>query len=206
MACPNYHADVQKCAQDNPEAFKNCHTGNAHTEDFIKILAAQLYAKDPRCGLNGKRGVASDLSDDAINILDPKDGPGKTPDGKKCWVVDVVGNAGAPNATPAWMPQTDPTGSSGAWVKPGPPPAQAAAKQPYPSEDPDGGWWGQEFDVKVKATYAEAGRVYPDPADQKSLRWCGRTAYDICDGMTKEAALAKHLGELRVALGLPEPK
>jgi hypothetical protein len=208
MACPNYAADVSRIASENPEAFANCHTGNAHTEDFIRIVAAELHAKDSNVGLNGKRGDPNDISDDAINILDPDDGPGTTPEGDRCWVVDVVVSAGAPNATPGWNPQPDAEGSTGAWVKPGAPPTSGGGSgevQPYPSEDPNGGWWGQVFDKAVAQLYADAGRVYPDPNDQKSLRWCGRTAYDIRDGMTKEDALAKHLKELKVALGI-QPK
>jgi hypothetical protein len=203
MACPNYQAEVEKCAADNPQAFKDCHTGNEHTEDFVRILAAQLHALDPRIGLNGKRGNPNDISDDAVNILDPIDGVGKTPSGRRCWVVDVVGSAGAPNAVPAWQQIMDEEGSSGAHVLPGPPPTPEPVQQPYPSESPDGGWWGQEFDKAVEACYTEAGRVYPDPDDEKSLRWCGRCAYDICAGLTKEDALEKHIAELRVALGLP---
>lgn len=72
--------------------------------------------------------------------------------------------------------------------------------QPYPSESPDGGWWGQVADVQIAATYARKGRPYP--SDQKSLRWVGRIAYDIRDGMTKEDSLAKHIKELEVELGL----
>ena len=206
MACPNYGADISRIASEHPDEFANCHTGNDHTEDFIRRCAAEIHAKDSRVGLNGKRGDPNDISDDALNVLDPAEGPGTTPDGQKCWVVDVVISAGAPNAAPGWSPIPDAEGSSGAWVIPSGVAAPAPTRQPYPSEDPNGGWWGQIFDVAVASVYAEAGRVYPDPADAKSLRWCGRTAYDICDGMTKEDALAKHLKELKVALGVGQPK
>ena len=81
---------------------------------------------------------------------------------------------------------------------PGPQPTPV---QPYPSESPDGGWWGQVADVEIAKVYAEVHRPYP--SDQASLRWIGRIGYKIRDGMTKEAALADTLKELRGALGLP---
>lgn len=83
---------------------------------------------------------------------------------------------------------------------PGPGPEPPPVVQPYPSESPDGGWWGQVADVQIAATYARKGIPYP--SDQKSLRWVGRISYDIRDGMTKEASLAKHIKELEQELGL----
>ena len=71
----------------------------------------------------------------------------------------------------------------------------------YPSEQP-GEWW-EQFENEVGTIYAEVGRVYPDHADRASLRWHGRTAYDIGAGLEPEASKAKHLRELRQELGLP---
>ena len=70
--------------------------------------------------------------------------------------------------------------------------------QPYPDENT---WWKQ-FENDVKQLYAAKGRIYPDPNDQASLRWHGRTAYDIGAGMEKEKSKEKHLKELKQALGL----
>ncbi len=74
--------------------------------------------------------------------------------------------------------------------------------QPYPDEQT---WW-PIFDAECAKRYAQVGRVYPDPADPACLTWGRRTAYDICGGMTKEAAMAKHLAELDAALGLTPPQ
>jgi hypothetical protein len=136
-------------------------------------------------------------------------------------VVDLINGAGAPGAsiggavkerrpTNLWVAPKPLTvgelnyllegGVPGPVPPPVPPPAPV---QPYPSESPDGGWWGQVFDVEVATRYQAAGRVYPDPADPRSLRWCGRVAYDIRDGLTKEASLEKHMKELDQALRLP---
>jgi hypothetical protein len=197
MACPNYLADVERCAQQNPEAWKNCHTGNEHTEDFIRILAYELHAKDPNVGLNGKRGNPADISDDAINILDHIDGPGSTPEGLKCWVVDVVISAGSPQAKPGWNPLPDAEGSTGANVKPLAPPINENAIYPYPDEPTT----GKAYQNRVKATYEEAGRAFPDPADEDAFRHFMRYGYS-CRYMPEPDASNKHIAELRADLGL----
>ena len=52
---------------------------------------------------------------------------------------------------------------------------------------------------KIAATYAEAGV----PINAQYPIWIARTQYDACAGMTWAASEAKHLAELRDALGLP---
>ena len=201
MACPNYVVDVQRIAAEHPEAFKNCHTGNDHTEDFIRIVAAELHATDANVGLNGKRGDPNDISDDAINILDPDDGPGTTPAGECCWVVDIVAAAGAPDASVTWNPLPDAEGSSGAWVAPGPPPVDEDAVYPYPDEPTT----GRAYQDRVHDTYEEAGRAFPDPGDPDAFRHFMRYGYS-CRYMPEPDASNKHIDELRVDLGLPVTK
>jgi len=70
--------------------------------------------------------------------------------------------------------------------------------QPYPDENT---WW-KDFENEVGQFYAAKGKIYPDPNDRASLRWHGRTAYDIGIGMEKELSKKKHLAELKVELGL----
>jgi hypothetical protein len=201
MACPNYKADVERVAAENPEAWRNCHTGNAHTEDFIRILAAELFIKDNRVGLNGKRGNPDDISDDALNYLDPADGPGTTPQGARCWVIDVVASAGSPDASPTWQAFTDPQDSSGAHVQPGEAPSPEPEQPdiyPYPDEQTA----GKAFQERVKATYKEAGRAFPDPNDEDAFRHFMRYGHSSAHMPEPEAA-NKHIAELRADLGLP---
>lgn len=73
----------------------------------------------------------------------------------------------------------------------------AANPQPYPSE-PE--WWRKVFDPECVKRYGLRQRPYPDGPD--SLTWSTRTAYDIAAGMTKEAALAKHMRDLDRELDL----
>lgn len=51
------------------------------------------------------------------------------------------------------------------------------------------------------ALYEKVGRK-PDP---KALIWLGRMVYDTCDGLGWTASRAKHLEELRIALGGTPP-
>ena len=53
----------------------------------------------------------------------------------------------------------------------------------------------------VRATYAAAGV----PADYLYPLWIARTLHDYCAGMAWDASAAKHLHELRIALGLIDP-
>ncbi len=76
---------------------------------------------------------------------------------------------------------------------PGPQPVQ-----PYPDEV---AWWGGYYEPEVAKLYQQAGKPFPDSS--AAFRWFTRVAYDIRNGMTKEAAAAKHLADLRAALGLP---
>jgi len=83
---------------------------------------------------------------------------------------------------------------------PGPTPVPPTSPvQPYPDEN---AWWGGYYEPEVAKLYFEAGLPFPD--NSAAFRWFTRVAYDIRDGMTKEAAAAKHLKDLRKALGLPQ--
>jgi hypothetical protein len=66
--------------------------------------------------------------------------------------------------------------------------------QPYPDEAT---WWTALFE-EIDRLYGLANR----PHDLGAFRWSVRMAYDIGAGMDKEKAKAKHLAELRAALGL----
>lgn len=113
---PDMLAEVKRCKADYPQAWKDAHTGNPRTEDFIRLLAARLHAIDARFGLNGKRGDPKDISDDAINYIG--EGPGHDPaTGMPVTVFDVIRGAGGPTPEPSWD-RIDLAGP-GAWVAPG---------------------------------------------------------------------------------------
>lgn len=129
---PNYLEDVKAAKAKYPVEWAAAHVdGHPLKRAFIIKLAADLNAKDPNVGCNGKRGNQDDISMDALNILDEDDGPGRTPAGKRCWVVDVIGGAGGANPVPQWDAKDDPVASTGAWVHP-----KVAALPPMPPRPP----------------------------------------------------------------------
>ena len=206
---PNLTYVVEQTKADYPEAWKAAHMGGPHTEDFIKICAARMHAIDPRFGLNGKRGNPADLSDDAVNVIG--EGPGRTPQGVPCQVIDVIGSAGSANAYPTWQPFSNPQDASGAWVQPGDAPAPEPEPEPEPPHVcppvpptfpyPDENTHGKNFQQRVKQAYTDAGRKFPDPNDQDAFRHFQRYGFSAHEMPESEAA-DKHIAELRAQLGV----
>lgn len=216
MAVPNYLLHVVVAANKYPSAWANAHTGNAQTEEFIRLLAADLHAIDPNVGLNGKRGNPDDISDDILALFHP---PGADPSGytvtdrtgRLMAIMDCIANAGAPNATPAWQNVGGP--SPGAWVRPTavtppvplPPPVPSVPYRAYPQDE-------STFDAigrQIEADYKRAGRPGLDAA---SVRWTARILQDHLMGeappphgrfLTMAESIAKHRIEWCNALGIP---
>lgn len=122
MAIPNCQHIVEQLSREFPDEWRKAHNpsgGGPETEAFIRRLAWVLHTTvSPNFGLNGKRGVYSDLSDDVVNWIG--EGPGHDPaTGRPVTVIDVIGGAGGPDPRPMWMPFSDLPGPGG-WVKPGP--------------------------------------------------------------------------------------
>jgi hypothetical protein len=85
---------------------------HAFTDAVVMELRRLFPAEN--WGRNGKRGNRNDPSHDAIFFP-----TSQSPFGGA--VIDIIGSAGAPNASPAWIDQTDPTiaaGTTGVWVAP----------------------------------------------------------------------------------------
>lgn len=196
---PNLLELVKFLAAKYPVEWKNAHTGNAMTEDFIKILAREAHNFDERFGLNGKRGVSTDISDDALNFLG--EGPDTDPTtGKPCSVIDVIGGAGGPSPTPQWNVVSDPNNPiKSAWVNPltqPEDPEEPPPTKPYPGDD----FFRHSVGKVLEADYAEAGQQLNDG----SSVWFARTIWDYVIGdLTIEESVAKHRKEWREVLGLP---
>lgn len=150
---PNYLRDVEAAKAKYADAWAHAHVaGDPRRHDFIKLLAYDLHQKDPKVGLNGKRGNPNDLSMDALNYLcDAADSAGRTPEGLPCAVVDCIGSAGIPSQYPVWSPFTTLVEGSGAWVTPMPvePPAPQVE---FPPRDLVG-----QFFAALDAKYAQRG-------------------------------------------------
>jgi hypothetical protein len=193
---PNMLVEVEKIKKKFPEAWANAHTGNAHSEDFIRILAAHLHAMDPKFGNNGKRGNPADLSDDALNYKGEGPGHDPTNGNMPITVIDVIGAAGSPGAYPTWQ-VFDNLPGPGAWVKPTP---VVAPQPPQPTLPPyPGDPVFDQIGVALFADYALAGQ----PPNPGMGRWFGRTVYDYLAGMPMEQSIATHRAEWKAALGLP---
>jgi hypothetical protein len=81
---------------------------------FTDAVATLLWREDARWGRNGKRGNAGDPSHDAIAWRNPASPFGVS-------IVDIIGAAGSPAASPAWIDQTQATidaRTTGVWVQP----------------------------------------------------------------------------------------
>lgn len=99
---------------------------------FTDSVATLLWQEDNRWGRNGKRGNANDPSHDAIAYR-----TSASPFGVA--IIDIIGAAGSPSASPAWLDQTDATiaaNTTGVWVAPSgrlPPCLTGAAPVPVPT-------------------------------------------------------------------------
>lgn len=131
MAIPNYQAEVAAAAERYPTEWRAAHRDGPNTEAFIRLLARDLHAIDPRCGLNGKRGNPNDISDDVIAIR----GEGSAVDvvnGGPMEIIDVIVGAGGPNPQPAWNVAPGGAGDRGTWVKPEGVPTPVPTPTPVP--------------------------------------------------------------------------
>ena len=229
MAIPNLLHEVEAARQKYPDAWRNAHTGNAQTEDFIRLCARDIQAKHgPRWGLNGKRGKPQDISDDVLAYS----GEGSAVDvvnGGPMEIIDVIAGAGGPNPQPVWNVGPGGPGDKGTFVGtfsvPGggttPPPtdpckackdelaalkASSVPKVGYPG---DHVW--DAFGTAIIADYKRAGRVVTDVhgvehviMDARSYAWGGRTMHDdYMEGLTLQQSIEKHRAEWLALLGLP---
>lgn len=84
-------------------------------------------------GLNGKRGVRHDISNDIVTCLNDE-----VPWG--CSIVDIIGSADTPNPTPIWLDQTRKTfnlGTVGLWIRvEGEPVPDKPIEKPDPPKEP----------------------------------------------------------------------
>lgn len=220
-------AVLKETALKNKRAFDNCHRNeNQHPEawDFAILAGRVLNQLDPKFGLNGKRGNASDLSSDIIAYGS----------GRGCQVFDFLVGAGEHNGNIDKIVWNEVTASSilngvimTIWVDPfsvkthaektggtdpitpGPvcpdpsrhnkpdcpdPALHTKPKPQYPGDSPFG-----IVGLALEADYREGGQAL----NAGSAVWFARTIWDyVNEGLTLDASIAKHRREWRAALGL----
>lgn len=162
MPIPNCADIIQRLANEHPEEWRKAHNpsgGGPETEAFIRRVAWVLHSTvDARFGLNGKRGVYSDISDDVVNWIG--EGPGHDPaTGKPVTVIDVIAGAGGPNPKVYWGVIDAP--GPGGWVKPEPVGGSGSGgggtplpAPPQPVPGPDLSSVTRRLDALVQATAA----------------------------------------------------
>jgi hypothetical protein len=107
LQAPNRRDVVERVADRCPSLILQDHA-------FTDAVATLLNGEDARWGRNGKRGNANDPSHDAVAYRNPASPFGVS-------VVDIIGAAGSPSASPAWIDQTQATidaRTTGVWVAP----------------------------------------------------------------------------------------
>lgn len=204
---PNFLEDVKAARTKYADAWTHAHVdGDLRRYEFIKLLAADIHAKNAKVGNNGKRGNPLDLSMDALNILcDVAESAGRTPEGLPCVVVDVIGGAGGPNPQPVWNVFDTFVEGSGANVKPG---AVPTPQPTIPSYEALGGdaYWREELGVPLQSDMALANA---GPLNDGSSVWFSRPIYRILEAYAKgqtpdRPAIIKSVrNEWRAILGLP---
>jgi hypothetical protein len=161
---------------------------------FVDDAVAALHAHDPRWGHLRKNEGQTQIhghAEDAALYLSPIAG--------QSTAVDFITGAGGANPTIGWGVD-EPRYSPSDWLDPAnhggnpePPPTQ----YPYPDEPT----LVRAYQDLVKATYAEAGRTFPDPNDSDAFRWFSRYGYK-CRTMPEPEAADTTIAELRAELGL----
>lgn len=209
---PNMIAHVHSCKAKFPEAWKNAHTGNSMTHDFIRLVAADIYAADKRFGMVGQRGNPDDLAEDALCFAGSGPGYDPTNNGARVTVIDIISGAGGPNPQPAWYVMDDPNNPEyqgpAAWVKPassgdvpepGPvPPVELH----FPPRDANG-----RFFARLDAFYRDKGRPNrcgeSDPLhiDNEGLFvWPNEfTRYYLTNGNDEQAASDSAMADVEAA-------
>ncbi len=112
LPLPNMSAVVEAIARAYPGELRNSCGNHA----WLFRLVQELRRYDTRWGLNWKRGVVNDMSEDIVNYNFSSDADEGT---TNVYIIDVIGGHCGGNPGPAWIDQTDETrrqGTIGRWT------------------------------------------------------------------------------------------
>lgn len=109
---PNWGADiVRQLAAERPDLLnQSCHEAPGGNNRFMFEAVRRLRARDNRFGLNWKRGLVGDLSQDIVNYNYSSDSDEGT---RNAYIIDMIGGHCGPRPSWAWIDQTEPTRSAG---------------------------------------------------------------------------------------------
>jgi hypothetical protein len=109
-------AVVEQLAAERPDLLnQSCHETGGNNR-FMFEAVRRLRARDNRFGLNWKRGLVGDLSQDIVNY-NPTDGPDEG--NRNPYIIDIIGGHCGPRPSAAWIDQTAATrnaGTIGIWT------------------------------------------------------------------------------------------
>ena len=115
---PNMLDTVRRTAEERPDLFNASCRDTGGNNEFLFELVRRLRRVDTRWGLNWKRGVVGDMSQD---VVDYYFGPAGAPmeGDTDVYIIDVIGSHCGPSPTPAWTDVTEATrtgGTIGRWT------------------------------------------------------------------------------------------
>jgi len=116
MPPPDGSAVVEQVAAEHPDWLQNSCLDSGGTNEFLFEVVRRLRQQDDRWGLNWKRGVIGDLSQDAI---DYHHGDGVSEESTDVYIIDmIIGHCG-PTPAAGWIDVTQATADAntiGMWT------------------------------------------------------------------------------------------
>lgn len=115
---------VNAVAAEHPDWLQGSCVAAGGNNDFLLEVVRRLREQDDRWGLNWKRGVVGDLSQD---VVDYHYGEGLSEESTDVYIIDIIGGHCPKDATPpqpAWIDVTQATldgGTVGMWTLAGNP-------------------------------------------------------------------------------------
>ena len=103
---PDAYSVVEQVALEHPDWLLNSCVDMGGTNDFLFEVVRRLRQQDDRWGLNWKRGVIGDLSQD---IVDYHYGDGVREESTDVYIIDVIVGHCGPKPEAAWIDVTQAT-------------------------------------------------------------------------------------------------
>ncbi len=113
LPLPNMSGVVRQLAAERPDLLRDSCREHGGNNRFLFELVRRLRQVDNRWGLNWKRGIFNDMSQDIVdyNASDQSDEGAQSP---AIYIVDVIGGHCGPNPGPNWEDVTRLTAERGA--------------------------------------------------------------------------------------------
>mgnify|MGYP000676868314 CR=1 FL=1 len=106
MPPPDGAAIVEQVAAEHPDWLQNSCLDSGGTNDFIYEVVRRLRQQDDRWGLNWKRGVVGDMSQD---VVDYHYGDGVSEGSTDVYILDVIVGHCGPTPSAGWIDVTQDT-------------------------------------------------------------------------------------------------